>query len=462
MGCTWWMGSQVALVVVVFVLSHLSNRNRTAGAKKQRNTASHNTTWVTMAQSNKTPQPQKSTQQWPPNHKKPPRTGNIHQKSTHTTRNQRTDQPLLHVTRKAATPTHVTPKATHETRQAATPAATPQNFTLHQHVVDNRQHEQGGTWEILEGNSTNCWHQRVSQCAKLYNSTPNVVFVNIKCAPGLGDMKSTIWHLANLAAYLCAKIVIGPPSERLSKSHNNRTKLSPNLTWEDFFYTRWMWNNKTVWNTSLSVSEAEHLRENADSFGYFGQALRNETQLVPQFIAMKQQVEKGKPIIWGIYLKPYILYPEWVSTFNNTENGLAEQVFRISAGGSVPEYRTVHAYPSCGYPRQFDTKLQLWAKNAVLRRTLDAPHDRYLTLHLRHDNCQSGPNTARTYIACSFANCHNTSRAFLTPNVSSLFLNPDNTTRKPHVFLFCPQTDPRYRQSVLENLSEHSIPQAIN
>ena len=54
-------------------------------------------------------------------------------------------------------------------------------------------------------------------------------------AAGLGDRKNILRDLANLAGYLCAEVVVPPPSVLLHPRHNNWIKVSKSVPWSDLF-----------------------------------------------------------------------------------------------------------------------------------------------------------------------------------------------------------------------------------
>ncbi|GFH44417.1 hypothetical protein CTEN210_00891 [Chaetoceros tenuissimus] len=52
---------------------------------------------------------------------------------------------------------------------------------------------------------------------------------------GLGDRKTVMRDLAQLAGFLCAKVVLPPPAYLLTPVHNNDKLVSENLVWQDFY-----------------------------------------------------------------------------------------------------------------------------------------------------------------------------------------------------------------------------------
>jgi hypothetical protein len=54
-------------------------------------------------------------------------------------------------------------------------------------------------------------------------------------AAGLGDRKIIIHDLSQLAGYLCAEVVVPPPSKFLDKQHNFGRHISTDILWSDLF-----------------------------------------------------------------------------------------------------------------------------------------------------------------------------------------------------------------------------------
>ena len=52
---------------------------------------------------------------------------------------------------------------------------------------------------------------------------------------GLSDRKVILRDLSQLAGYLCAELVLPPPSALLSKDHNYGRPISNNVAWSDLF-----------------------------------------------------------------------------------------------------------------------------------------------------------------------------------------------------------------------------------
>ena len=52
---------------------------------------------------------------------------------------------------------------------------------------------------------------------------------------GLGDRKAIFRDLAQIAGYLCAELVLPPPSELLHKKHNFDKEVGKNIEWADFY-----------------------------------------------------------------------------------------------------------------------------------------------------------------------------------------------------------------------------------
>jgi len=60
---------------------------------------------------------------------------------------------------------------------------------------------------------------------------------------GLGDRTWMFHDLAQLAGYLCAELVLPPPSMMLCRHHNNGQAVKKSLTWQDFYNITYFENN---------------------------------------------------------------------------------------------------------------------------------------------------------------------------------------------------------------------------
>ncbi|GFH47101.1 hypothetical protein CTEN210_03576 [Chaetoceros tenuissimus] len=60
---------------------------------------------------------------------------------------------------------------------------------------------------------------------------------------GLGDRKSIMKRLAQVAGYLCAQVVLPPPSYLLTSDHNKGQDISTSLEWRDFYNLTFIQDN---------------------------------------------------------------------------------------------------------------------------------------------------------------------------------------------------------------------------
>lgn len=94
--------------------------------------------------------------------------------------------------------------------------------------------------EALSGDG--CWrkcHQgRINRI--FYNGLPGTI------GAGMSDKKFVTRDLAELAGYLCAKLVLTKPYTLLSSEHNNGKPLSPNYEWKDIWNPKFLDDDKSI------------------------------------------------------------------------------------------------------------------------------------------------------------------------------------------------------------------------
>ena len=71
----------------------------------------------------------------------------------------------------------------------------------------------------------------------------NIIYY-VDNAAGLGDRKTVMKDLAQLAGFLCAEVILPPPVYLLTPQHNNGKTVSENLVWQDFYNLTFQENNE--------------------------------------------------------------------------------------------------------------------------------------------------------------------------------------------------------------------------
>lgn len=127
-------------------------------------------------------------------------------------------------------------------------------FLIEERATDiNRGQQEIGRWSILRqwgrGRSNHDDDEN-----KLKSSTPSIScrrqcqtynnrIIYKNGGAGIDDRLEAMHGMTNLAAFLCAKLVVPPPHEWLGVSHNGRHSVSSNLTWAHDFATYYLLSN---------------------------------------------------------------------------------------------------------------------------------------------------------------------------------------------------------------------------
>lgn len=86
----------------------------------------------------------------------------------------------------------------------------------------------------VQSTVTDTYGQQDDKCQRKCPHKNNTIIFTDK-ATGLGDRKGVLRGLAQLSAYLCAKLVVPPPSELLTINHNFGKPISKDMKWSDIF-----------------------------------------------------------------------------------------------------------------------------------------------------------------------------------------------------------------------------------
>lgn len=191
----------------------------------------------------------------------------------------------------------------------------------------------------LHPSTTSPLHERIKEVSTKPNSTScqrkcvhyNNIIYYTDAPAGLSDRKVIIHDLAELAGYLCAKLVFPPPYVMLSKEHNQDKAIHTNIDWSDFYNLTYRRNNVPAVASVISKDSSiswflRYKREDEDwhdipvfdttsetsKYKDWLHVISEDGELVDDFVTIQNfsflqellSVEKG--FVWEIHKKFYV------------------------------------------------------------------------------------------------------------------------------------------------------------
>ena len=98
--------------------------------------------------------------------------------------------------------------------------------------TDNHNEQQ--TYPPAATTQKNKQTQKTQTCQRICKHRRNIISY-VDDPAGLSDRKVVLHDLSQLAGYLCAKLVIPPPSALLNSDHNNGVPIKDNIAWSDLY-----------------------------------------------------------------------------------------------------------------------------------------------------------------------------------------------------------------------------------
>ena len=224
-------------------------------------------------------------------------------------------------------------------------------------------------------------------------------------AAGLGDRKIIIHDLSQLAGYLCAEVVVPPPSKFLHKRHNFWRHISTDILWSDLYNITFIEDGNPV----IRSSEAEFVADYEDSFKYkdwfhvvssSGLKLEEDFKCVETFL-LQQDLDKESSrggFVWEI--DKHWWYSDLV------RDGLP--VNQLNPQNNDKMRPGIGLKEGCVYSNS-DTEpshLQIMQKRLLNRfKRLSPQNSIFGLLHLRRgdsiDTCNTSVDRIKEYLACS-------------------------------------------------------------
>lgn len=221
-------------------------------------------------------------------------------------------------------------------------------------------------------------------------------------AAGLGDRKSIIHDLSQLAGYLCAEVVVPPPSKFLLKQHNFGRDISTDLLWSDLYNITFIEDGNPV----IRSTEAEFVAD-YESFKFedwfhvvsSGLILEEDFKRVEMF-SLQQDLdeESSRGFVWEINT-------HWLIS-DLVRDGLP--VNQLNPQNNDKMRPGIGLKEGCVYSNS-DTEpshLQIMQKRLLNRfKRLSPQNSIFGLLHLRRgdsiDTCNTSVDRIKEYLACS-------------------------------------------------------------
>lgn len=311
--------------------------------------------------------------------------------------------------------------------------------------------------------TTSLVRERIKEVSKKPNSTScqrkclhyNNIIYYTDAPAGLSDRKVIIHDLAELAGYLCAKLVFPPPYVMLSKEHNQDKAIHANIDWSDFYNLTYRRNNVPAVASIISKDTSiiskdssiswflRYKREDEDwndipvfdttsetsKYKDWLHVISEDGELVEDFVTIQNfsflqelvSVEKG--FVWEIHKKFYVA-DLWNATFeelqlSNEVDFVTRDIYNIQMRPYLETLFYHRRVPKqyrlgCKYTNdKFATPshIQLLQQKLMTRiQELSLDHAIIGHLHLRRgdsiDECDTSIERMRQYFQCSLNNTH--------------------------------------------------------
>jgi hypothetical protein len=119
---------------------------------------------------------------------------------------------------------------------------------------------------------------------------------------GLSDRKFIIRDLAELAGYLCAHLVLPPPTELLDPIHNFNEQVSIENDWSDYFNITFAEDGEPVVRNDVFIDEARKKIDRSDWLHVISsdRKMRDDFEMIHRF-TWEQSTNSSKGFVWEIH-----------------------------------------------------------------------------------------------------------------------------------------------------------------
>mmetsp|Transcript_528 Transcript_528/g.870 ORF Transcript_528/g.870 Transcript_528/m.870 type:complete len:460 (+) Transcript_528:144-1523(+) len=290
-------------------------------------------------------------------------------------------------------------------------------------VANNKSRGVSSSSEIRQ-HTTDAVLVKGPPCYRTCQNYSNRIVLMQSPSAGLNDRVSVIGQLSNIAAYLCAKLVVPPPSAWLATFHNGGAKVSANLTWVDDFVTFRLLGRGD--NDNSALDEAKDFFEQNTASNNWTRITSTKAQLREHFDVLREytfqqqkRLENGdtgiasfnsnattKPFIWTMEGKWYSIRGELLShiehirssTGNKTEEDREQRnMLPVACSSHTIEWS----------PHIMETVRQVQLE--ITARTGGCKH--FGLIHIRRGDskkkCDTTVEKMKDYLACTFNGTEN-------------------------------------------------------
>lgn len=273
---------------------------------------------------------------------------------------------------------------------------------------------------------------------------------------GLSDRKFIIRDLAELAGYLCAHLVLPPPTELLDPIHNFNEQVSIENDWSDYFNITFAEDGEPVIRNDVFIDEARKKIDRSDWLHVISsdRKMRDDFEMIHRF-TWEQSTNSSKGFVWEIHK---------IYRSDLWENDRLPDLAPPEVKKKYEEYRQ-EALPY--YHKRIDFQKRLTIKQQIRRKEEGEPYgcmytnkdatpqhtkvlqkrlakrimrhslknSIHILLHLRRgdviDLCDNSVGKIREYLSCSFSGMEDRGMNFT-------------------VFMTTDEVDNQYRRSIID------------
>mmetsp|Transcript_57665 Transcript_57665/g.172053 ORF Transcript_57665/g.172053 Transcript_57665/m.172053 type:complete len:983 (-) Transcript_57665:253-3201(-) len=319
---------------------------------------------------------------------------------------------------------------------------------------------------MIESKNRNCTRFILNRrCSRKANGNSklngNIVYFSITRRAGMRDVRSVLQQLGNIAASLCARLVVRPPGQMLDYErhnagvqipdyfpHSDYTNMTSRMHWSDGGkHVGWDESDEPVILDNVTVEEARLYGISEAVDVYIDTNASNANSVFDQYMQAMQAMEKGQTFVWGIHKSIYELRDKFMTSVTDITK---DEVPFLNTSFPLPHLN--HKVGGCNYVNLKTNARQERAVSEFLDRAGIASSENvtYTPLHIRRGDlahtCNSSLAALESYLKCSYSRCP------LRPSSG----NVTTEGRKP-IILFTDEMDPTYIASVLGLLRTYAL-----
>ena len=146
-------------------------------------------------------------------------------------------------------------------------------------------------------------------CTKCLGGLPSTIILSNQGLAGLGDRANVLLGAANLAASLCARLVVAPPSEMLSMNrHNQGLDIGSKVWWSRYF--KFSGAHAVIYTGARGALRRWHPRAVVLTLGGKYNSTRHDVVL--EYLAARAAKARGQEFTWQLNVR-YHLWKDVIS-----------------------------------------------------------------------------------------------------------------------------------------------------